>query len=360
MPASWIPIAEPGPRVTEADVRRFEREFGYELPADYREFLLEVNGGHAPGSHCVFTIRRRGRRSESTLNSLFSLDAGDSQDDLAAAQKHYDPLTRLPAGLLEIGYDGMGGRIILPLVEPHRWEIWYLNTEDDSERRLPGGVDWFKRRDVWTIAGSFRGFVDGLRPHDAPPIPKVGPRTPAGYYDTRTAEEISGVAAHWIPMAKMGARVTEADISRYEHEFGYELPEDYRRFLVDVNGGRPSLERSVFRLREGRCTLMSLLGLSDLEDYENDLAAIQRITGDSRDDLPKEVIAIGFVFHGLVLLVVDGPRRGEVWFLDTLNSDDDADVQDDWFHRSDVLRIAGSFREFVDGLGPQQVGDVAS
>jgi hypothetical protein len=45
--------------VTEDDVRRFEREFGYELPADYRAFLLEVNGGYAPSSHCVFTLRRR-------------------------------------------------------------------------------------------------------------------------------------------------------------------------------------------------------------------------------------------------------------------------------------------------------------
>ncbi len=58
MASSWVPFAEPGPRVTEDDVGRFDREFGYELPADYRAFLLEVNGGYASSSHCVFTLRR--------------------------------------------------------------------------------------------------------------------------------------------------------------------------------------------------------------------------------------------------------------------------------------------------------------
>src|SRR5579872_7505199 len=128
MATSWAPFAEPGPRVTEGEVRRFERELNQDLPADYRAFLLEVNGGYASSSHCVFTLRRRGRQDESVLNSLYSLNATD--DDLATAQKHDNPDAALPDGLLQIGYDGMGGRIILPLVDPHRGEVWYLDTED--------------------------------------------------------------------------------------------------------------------------------------------------------------------------------------------------------------------------------------
>src|SRR5262249_35111788 len=46
---SWTPFIEPGPRVTEDDIRRFEREFSYELPDDYGTFLLEVNGGTRRG-----------------------------------------------------------------------------------------------------------------------------------------------------------------------------------------------------------------------------------------------------------------------------------------------------------------------
>lgn len=332
MRTSWIPITEPGPQVTEDLIRRFEREFGYELPADYRAFLLDTNGGHAPSSHCVFTIRRRGRRDESTLNSLFSMNASRSCNDLATTQQRYDPLAKLPDGLLEIGYDGMGGCIILPLNGPHRGEVWYLDTESDTEFRPPGSIDWFKRRDVWMIAGSFREFVDGLRPLDAPPISKA--------------------KTHEVP--ELALRVTADDVRRYEREYGYELPEDYREFLVEVNGCRPSRERSVFRLRDQHSHLSFLMSLSDLEAHENDLADMQRVHGRWRDDLPTEAIAIGYATVGLILLFVAGPHRGEIWYLYILGPEEDEDVLADWFHRSDVIRLAGSFREFVDSLGPEQ------
>src|SRR4051812_188768 len=130
MGTSWAPFPESGPRVTEDDVRRFEREFGQELPADYRAFLLEVNGGYAPRSHCVFTLRRRARQDESVLRGLFSLNAPDDQGDLATAQKHYNPDVKLPEGFLEIGYDGFGCPVVMPLVGQHRGEIWYFDIED--------------------------------------------------------------------------------------------------------------------------------------------------------------------------------------------------------------------------------------
>jgi SMI1/KNR4 family protein SUKH-1 len=163
MRTSWAPFSELGPRVTEDDVLRFEREFGYELPTDYRAFLLEVNGGHAPRSHCVFTLRRGARQDESILRGLFSLNARDDQNDLATAQLYRDP--KPPEGFLEIGYDGFGCPVVLPLVGQHRGEVWYFDIEDASEEDRPIDRDeWFDRRDVWKIADSFAEFMAGLRP----------------------------------------------------------------------------------------------------------------------------------------------------------------------------------------------------
>ena len=162
MATSWIPIAEPGPRVNEDDVRRFERELGYDLPTDYRAFLLEVNGGYAPSSHCVFRLQR----DETILNSLFSLNAADDRDDLATAQKHYSPDAMLPQGVLEIGYDDGGGRIVLPLSGPHRGEVWYVDIGNPRPTGSNPRVEWFDRRDVWKLAGSFAEFMSSLRPLD--------------------------------------------------------------------------------------------------------------------------------------------------------------------------------------------------
>src|SRR5437899_12283709 len=36
-----------GPTISEGDIARFEDRLGYQLPEDYREFLLKYNGGLA-------------------------------------------------------------------------------------------------------------------------------------------------------------------------------------------------------------------------------------------------------------------------------------------------------------------------
>lgn len=123
------------------------------------------------------------------------------------------------------------------------------------------------------------------------------------------------MATSWTPMTETGPRVTADDVCRYERELGHELPADYRQFLVDVNGGQPALERSVFHLRKDRSILNNLLSLND-PDEANDLATAQRLSGYSRHDLPKDALTIGYDAGGSrILLILAGPHRGEVWFL---------------------------------------------
>lgn len=167
MAHSWIPLTETGPRVADEEVRRFERALGRELPADYRAFLLDVNGGYAPTTHCVFTLRRGTHRDEAVLNSLYSLNAADESDDLATVQqRRLDPLIKLPDGVLEIGYDGFGSAIILPLVGEQRGEVWYYDNVDPRPTGSNPRVEWFDRRDVWRLADSFAEFMSSLRPLD--------------------------------------------------------------------------------------------------------------------------------------------------------------------------------------------------
>jgi hypothetical protein len=155
-------MSETGPRVGDADVRRFEEQLGHELPEDYRAFLLEINGGSTSSSHCVFRLRH----DETVLNSLYSLNAADERDDLTTRQLYPRyPSNNLPKEALAIGYDDGGGRIVLPLAGPHRGEIWYLDTADMLDDENPR-IDWFERRDVWKLADRFAEFLSGLRPLD--------------------------------------------------------------------------------------------------------------------------------------------------------------------------------------------------
>jgi hypothetical protein len=159
--SSWPAMERRGPVVAEADVRRFERRIGAELPADYRRFLLDVNGGRTAATHCTFTIRRGARQTKTTLNTLFSLDDPDESRDLATSQLYGED--RLPGGL-EIGADDGGSPIVLVLGGPHHGEIWLLDRVDPRPTGSNPRVEWFDRRDVWKLADSFAEFMASLRP----------------------------------------------------------------------------------------------------------------------------------------------------------------------------------------------------
>jgi hypothetical protein len=163
MDRNWIPLTQTGPRVTDEDVRDFERTIGHELPPDYRAFLIDVNGGYAPSSHRVFRLRK----DTTSLNSFYSLNVPDDPDDLASAQLYPPyPLNNLPKDGIAIGYDGTGSRIVLILAGPQRAEVWFLDTLNPDDNADVHG-DWFRRSDVLRLAGSFREFVDNLGPRQA-------------------------------------------------------------------------------------------------------------------------------------------------------------------------------------------------
>src|SRR5262245_58744160 len=93
MDRNWIPLTQTGPRVTDEDVRQFEPTVANELPPTSRAFLLDVKGGYAPSSHCVFRLRK----DTPSLNSFYSLNVPDDPDALAAAQLSPPyPLNNLP------------------------------------------------------------------------------------------------------------------------------------------------------------------------------------------------------------------------------------------------------------------------
>jgi hypothetical protein len=108
-------------------------------------------------------MRRGERQTESTLNTLFSLDDPDESRDLATWQRYGED--RLSGGL-EIGADDGGSPIVLVLAGPHRSEVWVLDRVDSRPTGSNPRIDWFDRRDVWKLANSFAEFMAQLRPLD--------------------------------------------------------------------------------------------------------------------------------------------------------------------------------------------------
>jgi hypothetical protein len=155
-------------------------------------------------------------------------------------------------------------------------------------------------------------------------------------------------------MDRRGPAITEASVRRFEHQIGHDLPEDYRRFLLEVNGGRTSEMHCTFVMQRGHrkdeTTLNTLHSLDD-SDEDHDLAAHQLFR---REDYPENGLRIGYDDGGSALvLILSGPRRGELWMLDQVDPrPTGSNPRVEWFDRRDVWRIAESFREFMDSLRP--------
>jgi hypothetical protein len=154
-------------------------------------------------------------------------------------------------------------------------------------------------------------------------------------------------------MERRGPAVTEAAVHRFEQRLGHELPDDYRRFLLEVNGGRTAETHCRFTMhratRRTETVLNALLSLDDPNE-SRDLATRQ-LYGEDR--LPGS-LQIGSDDGGSrVVLVLSGPHRGEIWMLDRVDPrPSGSNPRVDWFDRRDVWKLADSFAEFMTNLKP--------
>lgn len=157
MATSWPIMEDRGPLVGEAEVAAFEQRLGLTLPADYRRFLLEVNGGLLADANT--------RLSHYLITDLLSLnDDIDARSlEARAARAHWV----LPhPDLLMIG-NTEGGMMLLAVAGSHRGEVWNLDTVDPRPDGSNPRVLWHDQRDMTKLANSFEEFVRMLRPLDS-------------------------------------------------------------------------------------------------------------------------------------------------------------------------------------------------
>jgi hypothetical protein len=156
------------------------------------------------------------------------------------------------------------------------------------------------------------------------------------------------MVANWPNMEWRGPVVSESDIAAFEARFGWRLPDVYRRFLLEVNGGRLADENA--RFADGVVNM--LLSLNAIEHEVDDLLATLLRT--RRESPSPDLLPVGYDEGGApILVVVAGDRRGEIWMENTSDPrPPDANPRVDWWQRRDMWKLADSFEEFLSTLRP--------
>lgn len=131
--------------------------------------------------------------------------------------------------------------------------------------------------------------------------------------------------------------VSEHDLSDLESSLDVVLPKDYRRFLLQHNGGVPQPRRFVIPGCDGEALVDVFLGIrtsNDIADWVEELD----------DDLPAGFLPIGFDPGGNALLLDTTDGAGKVYYWDSgRHFATSSDLEN-------TYPIASSFTDFLGSL----------
>jgi hypothetical protein len=155
-------------------------------------------------------------------------------------------------------------------------------------------------------------------------------------------------------------QIQEQDISNAEKALGCLLTDDYRGFLLQHNGGRPSLEAFNIRwdgnaLGEGWGASLVHFFLSIYDGKYSNLLKYNTVT--FRGRIPADTVAIAYDQGGnLILLGVGDDNRGRILFWLKDHEVEEGEMPD----YSNVGFVADSFGAFLGSLHELELKRLAS
>jgi hypothetical protein len=135
-------------KLQEIEVNDFEKENNIKLPKDYRDFLLEFNGGKPSPN--------RNENPNTIVTYILGMHNGDYY---ASLYKHIDMFKgRLPLSTFPIATDPFGNLFIMSLHTEGRGHIYFWDHEGEPEYQDGHYVD-----NCSFVAYSFSEFVNNLK-----------------------------------------------------------------------------------------------------------------------------------------------------------------------------------------------------
>jgi SMI1-KNR4 cell-wall len=144
-------------------------------------------------------------------------------------------------------------------------------------------------------------------------------------------------------MEHCGRALTEEDVRSLEHEIGFSLPEDYRRFLLRYNGGIP--RPGAFRIRGMPGNPYGVIQVFFGIDRDIDSSNLKWNYEVFSQDGPADLLPVACTPSGdVICLTSSGQGAGSVVLWDYYNAPRDP------LSREGMYQLADSFNQFVQGI----------
>lgn len=140
--------------LSKEQIEVVEKRMGIRLPDDYKEFLMQFNGGQPEPATFDFT-GVDGCENDSVVNNFLSIHDG-KEDNFEIDYFFYTKNKRIPDNVAPIARDPAGNLICICLSGSNRGKIYFWDHELEFEKPGPSNLAY--------IAKSFSEFFSML--HD--------------------------------------------------------------------------------------------------------------------------------------------------------------------------------------------------
>lgn len=134
-------------------------------------------------------------------------------------------------------------------------------------------------------------------------------------------------------------KLKEEELIKFQNEINFKLPDDYKEFLINFNGGVPEERYSTFLVDsiKQEIGLQVLYGLN-LEDGLD----LREWYDEYQDDLLPNCIMIGHgIGFGFIILMNSQEKSGVYFWDNTFELDESSECEN-------VYKISDTFKNFLD------------
>ena len=147
-------------------------------------------------------------------------------------------------------------------------------------------------------------------------------------------------------------KLDEKEIIKFEKEIGFELPEDYRQFLCEYNGGYPEPKYPLFTIYEMSVEEIEEMGESTGLDWLFSMEKVRALTKEYDFEMLEKFIIIGAGLFGEILLSENENMKG-IYLWDShwcITDIGDKDAALDEELNFSIYKISDTFNEFLNKL----------
>lgn len=142
--------------------------------------------------------------------------------------------------------------------------------------------------------------------------------------------------------------LSKQEVDQLGRDFNIELPNDYREFLIQNNGGLPTQNYLMFSVPDlddnnNELILGSLCGMLGAVNKWNDIYAFN---DEYRDDMMKFVMVIGHEYADGHVVLINRPDMSGVYYWDSAYMFDCSSEEDTFY----AYKLCDTFTEFMDML----------